>query len=96
MAVGAGLNALLAAQGPAFPDSKRGCGGMAVVRLPVVCPVCGSEEVREFDVAVLAAALLKEAGVVLTSACHGERWSASMLEIEQIREYLGSLAPRAD
>ncbi|HEY2685169.1 MAG TPA: hypothetical protein VGI93_16740 [Steroidobacteraceae bacterium] len=69
---------------------------MAVMRLPVVCPVCGGEEVQQFDVAALAAALLKEANIVLRSACHGADWSASKLEVEQIRQYLGSLAPRAD
>jgi hypothetical protein len=67
---------------------------MALVRLPVVCPVCGGEEVHEFEVAALAAALLKEANILLKSACHGVRWSASAREIEQIREYLGSVAPR--
>lgn len=69
---------------------------MAVVRLPVVCPVCGREEVQSFDVAALASALLEAAPIKLTSACHQALWKASALEMEQIRQYLGAITPRAD
>ena len=69
---------------------------MAVVRLPVVCPVCDREEVQEFELATLAAALLEGAHITLESACHPLPRGASSREIEQIRQYLGALKPRAD
>ena len=69
---------------------------MAVVRIPVVCPVCGREEVQSFEVAALAAALLQAAQIRLGSACHRAAWNASALEVEQMRQYLGVITPRAD
>ena len=68
---------------------------MAIVRLPVVCPVCGNGEVQEFEVATLAAALLKGASISLNSACHGATWDASAREVEQFRQYLGAITPQA-
>jgi hypothetical protein len=62
-----------------------------MIRFPVVCPKCGNERLTEFPVSLVADALLRKTGIFLVAACHDTTWQASSLEIEQIREYLGSV-----
>jgi hypothetical protein len=60
------------------------------VRFPVVCPTCGLETLGEYPVAALAAALIDRGPIILHSNCHEVSWTATDIEVEQIREYLGA------
>jgi hypothetical protein len=60
------------------------------IRFPVTCPRCGNELLAEMPVAVVATGLIRATRIRLFADCHGTSWDASALEIEQIREYLGS------
>jgi hypothetical protein len=62
-----------------------------MIRFPVVCPICGNERLTEFPGSIVADALLTDAGISLVAACHDTTWEASDLEVEQIREYLGTV-----
>ncbi len=62
------------------------------LRFPIVCPQCGKEELLNLPVAILAAALLKGAAIEFHVNCHDLRWSADRIEVEQLREYLASVA----
>jgi hypothetical protein len=58
---------------------------------PVTCPECGAEALREFPVAEVALALMtRRNSLHLYAPCHGRLWRASLIEIQQIREYLGA------
>jgi hypothetical protein len=59
---------------------------------PVRCLNCGAEGLCGMPVATLAAALLNGAYIELHSACHGLRWSADAVQIQQLREYLATVA----
>ena len=60
------------------------------LRIPVVCPQCGSEVLATLPVARVAAALLQEQRIRLHAQCHGIYWDASYHEIEQLREYMAA------
>jgi len=60
------------------------------VRFPITCPKCGKEQLDEYPVAEVAAALLSGEKLRLLAACHGYTWNANPTELEQIREYLGA------
>ncbi len=62
-----------------------------IIRFPVVCPQCRNEHLTEIPVSTVADALLRDAHISLTAACHNTRWDASTVEVKQIREYLGSV-----
>lgn len=62
------------------------------LRFPVVCPQCGAENLLSLSVATIATALLRGTAIELRVNCHALRWSADPAEIEQIREYLASIA----
>ena len=62
-----------------------------LVRIPVVCPQCGSELLTEYPVGMVADALIKGEKISLYATCHDLIWNASPLEIEQLREYLGAV-----
>ena len=55
------------------------------IRFPVSCPACGKELLTQMPVAAIAAGLLRGHNIRLFSECHGIWWTASSLEIEQIR-----------
>ena len=58
------------------------------IRFPVTCPQCGREELREYAVAEVAAALLARPGRLrLHTDCHQCHWDACPAELAQIREY---------
>jgi hypothetical protein len=60
------------------------------VKFPVVCPRCRRESLGELPVATVAAALIQHSPITLYAGCHGVSWTASAIEVEQIREYLGA------
>lgn len=64
-----------------------------IVRFPVACPKCGRERLTEFPVDVVADALKKGLDICLVATCHDVVWTATELELEQIREYLGAVHP---
>jgi hypothetical protein len=66
------------------------------VRFPVTCPKCGTERLTEFPADVVADALSRGADICLVATCHDVIWDASMLEVEQIREYLGAMSGIAE
>jgi hypothetical protein len=58
------------------------------IQFPVSCPKCGREELGEYSVAEVAAALLAPAtGLRLYARCHEYHWTARPAELAQIREY---------
>jgi hypothetical protein len=58
------------------------------IQFPVKCPKCGREELGEYSVAEVAAALLAPATPLrLRAPCHEHHWTARPVEIAQIREY---------
>jgi hypothetical protein len=60
------------------------------VRFPVICPTCHQEQLVEFPVDLVASGLITENRIRLFAPCHEVAWDASPVELEQIREYLGS------
>jgi hypothetical protein len=58
------------------------------VRFPVACPKCGKERLTEFPVDELVDALQRGLDICLVATCHEMIWTATDLELEQIREYL--------
>jgi hypothetical protein len=60
------------------------------IRFPITCPQCGNELLAQMPVAVIASGLIRGNNIRLFSDCHGISWDASVLEVEQIREYLGT------
>ena len=62
------------------------------LRFPVVCHACGAEELFDLPIASVAASLLKAVPIELHATCHDLRWSAGPVEIQQLREYLASVA----
>jgi hypothetical protein len=61
------------------------------VRFPVACPKCGRERLTEIPVDVVADALQRGSDIWLVAACHDVTWTATELELEQIRQYLEAL-----
>jgi hypothetical protein len=69
---------------------------MLLVRFPVVCPRCGFESLVSFRYDAVNAALQKNHALQLRSPCHAQRWYASDIELEQIREYCRVVDYNAD
>ena len=61
------------------------------VRFPAACPQCGRERLAEFPLDEVADALQKGSDISLVATCHDVVWTATELELEQIREYLGAV-----
>jgi hypothetical protein len=59
------------------------------VRFPAACPKCGTERLIEFPLDDVTDALQKGSDICLVATCHDLIWTATELELEQIREYLG-------
>ena len=58
------------------------------IQFPVNCPKCGREELGEYSVAEVAAALLAPTTALrLYAPCHEYHWTARPMELAQIREY---------
>jgi hypothetical protein len=61
------------------------------IRFPAACPQCGSERLAEFALDEVADALQRGSDICLVATCHDVVWTATELELEQIREYLGAV-----
>jgi hypothetical protein len=61
------------------------------VRFPVACPKCGTERLTEIPLQVVTDALQRGSDIFLVATCHDVIWTATELELEQIREYLGAV-----
>jgi hypothetical protein len=61
------------------------------VRFPAVCPRCGRERLTELPLDEVADALRRGSDICLVATCHDVIWTASELELERIREYLGAV-----
>jgi hypothetical protein len=62
------------------------------MKFPVICPECARESIGEFQIAVIATALITGKGLRLYSACHDVYWTATSVEREQLREYLAAIS----
>jgi hypothetical protein len=62
-----------------------------IVRFPVLCPRCGTESFAEVSVAFAAEALMRNEGVQLKTVCHNLYWTASPIEMDQLREYMSAM-----
>jgi hypothetical protein len=63
---------------------------LPVVRFPVLCPRCGVESFAEVSVDLAAEALMRNEGVQLKAVCHNLYWTASPIEMQQLRDYLSA------
>jgi len=66
------------------------------VRFPAACPKCGRERLTEFPVDEVADALQRGSDICLVATCHDVIWTATELELEQIREYFGAVRRGSD
>jgi hypothetical protein len=62
-------------------------------RVPVTCPRCGEERLTNFSATMIGEALGAGNTIRLFASCHGEWWSASYIEREQLKEYLDAQVP---
>jgi hypothetical protein len=62
------------------------------MKFPVICPECARESIGEFQIAVIATALITGKNLRLYSACHDVYWTATSVEREQLREYLAAIS----
>jgi len=62
------------------------------MKFPVTCPECARETIGEFQIAVIATALITGKTLRLYSACHDLYWTATQVEREQLREYLAAIS----
>jgi hypothetical protein len=62
------------------------------MKFPVICPECARESIGEFQIAVIATALITGKTLRLYSACHDVYWTATSVEREQLREYLAAIS----
>ena len=60
----------------------------ALLRVPVVCPECCKELLSEYAAASLIEALTNGDSIRLYASCHRRVWPASVIEREQLRQYL--------
>ena len=63
----------------------------ARVRFPVTCPMCAAEALTSFTISEVALAIINNRRIQLHAVCHDATWDASDIEMQQIREYLGSV-----
>jgi hypothetical protein len=62
------------------------------MKFPVICPECARESIGEFQIAVIATALMTGKSLRLYSDCHDIYWTATRVEREQLREYLAAIS----
>jgi hypothetical protein len=60
---------------------------IAILKIPVVCPKCGGESLLRLPFAEAAADLVSGRHIQLYSPCHARSWTASPIEVEQMRQY---------
>jgi hypothetical protein len=56
-----------------------------ILKFSVTCPNCALESVSEIPIALIANALLTGKAIRLHAQCHGQYWTATFAEREQIR-----------
>jgi hypothetical protein len=61
------------------------------MKFPVTCPECAAELLTEFPVPFIANALATGKGIRLYASCHDTFWTATFLERQKLREYLGAM-----
>ena len=61
---------------------------IALVKIPVQCPQCGTEQLCDYPEPVVLVALTRWNNMNLHAPCHDVYWSASRSELRAIREYL--------
>jgi hypothetical protein len=62
------------------------------IKIPVVCPECARETIGEFQIAVIATALITGKNLRLYAACHDVYWTATALEREKMRQHLAAIS----
>jgi hypothetical protein len=60
------------------------------IRFPITCPRCGHESLTKCRAVIATISLVEWHHMRLYAPCHEVFWDASVLELEQIREYLGA------
>ena len=58
-----------------------------LVRFPVSCPICRKEVLAEYRRADVVGALLNDRPIRLYAPCCAKSWTASYIEMQQIRAY---------
>jgi hypothetical protein len=58
------------------------------LRVPIVCPICGSESVAELPLIATVEALEGSSPVLVKAVCHKLVWLATEIEREQFRQYV--------
>jgi hypothetical protein len=61
------------------------------MKFTVTCPACALESVFDIPIAVVANALLMDKGIRLHAGCHGQYWTATFVEREQLRKTLRTM-----
>jgi hypothetical protein len=61
------------------------------LQFPVTCPDCALESLSEIPIALIANALLTGKSVRLHASCHGQYWTATFIERQQLRKSLGAM-----
>jgi hypothetical protein len=62
------------------------------LRVPVTCPDCGAERLAELPADRVTGALREGRALRLHAPCHDVWWTASAVEVEQVRQYVGALS----
>jgi hypothetical protein len=62
------------------------------VKIPVTCPECARETIGEFQIAVVATALITGKNLRLYAACHDVYWTATAVEREIMRKSLAAIS----
>jgi hypothetical protein len=61
-----------------------------LVRFPVSCPTCCKEALAEYRQADVLGALVNDRPIRLYAPCCDASWTASYIEMQQIRAHLGA------
>ena len=60
------------------------------VSFAIRCPVCGQEALAQYRTVDVVGALINGRPIHLYAACHDRSWTASYVEVQQIRAHLGA------
>jgi hypothetical protein len=61
-----------------------------VIRFPVTCPLCGGDSLACRPFIEIIDAFFRFKPLVLFAPCHGAYWSASEIQLSQIRDYVSA------
>jgi hypothetical protein len=62
----------------------------------VTCPECALESLSDIPIAVIADGLLTGKSIRLHAGCHDIYWTATFVERERLRQFLGALQVHAE